>query len=329
MHGNRFADAANGHGTMDDTLKDILNTVALRAALYFRTDFRPPFSVMVPAFERVARFHLLIKGHCSVRLPSGNEVELHPGDLVLVPNGSQHLISSDRESAPMPLDDAFAAAGFTGTGPFILGEGDPAQGCQLICGHFEFAPGADHPLIRTMPEMIFVAHGTRTVRPLFDSLIALLENNLFETGSHEAASIRRLSEALFIETLHANLDQSPGISEVMRAIADPKIGRAIAMIHENVGANLSVELLASHAAMSRTRFAERFHELVGMAPMAYVAEWRLQRALNLISDSDMPIKLVAQRVGYTSPAAFTRSFTKRFAMSPEKVRKSRSDSALH
>lgn len=74
--------------------------------------------------------------------------------------------------------------------------------------------------------------------------------------------------------------------------------------------------------MSRSRFAERFRELVGSGPMAYIVDWRLQRALNLLAESNVPIKTVANRVGYRSAAAFTRAFSERFGCSPKERRMS-------
>ncbi|MFX7870677.1 helix-turn-helix transcriptional regulator, partial [Acinetobacter baumannii] len=82
------------------------------------------------------------------------------------------------------------------------------------------------------------------------------------------------------------------------AISDAQLGRALAAIHADVGAPWTVEALAGHAAMSRTRFAERFRALVGMAPMAYLTEWRLQRGLKMLADGKLPVKTIAAQVGY-------------------------------
>ena len=54
--------------------------------------------------------------------------------------------------------------------------------------------------------------------------------------------------------------------------------------------------------------------------MAYIADWRLQRALNLLAESNVPIKTVALRIGYRSAAAFTRAFSDRFGCSPKERR---------
>jgi AraC-like DNA-binding protein len=72
--------------------------------------------------------------------------------------------------------------------------------------------------------------------------------------------------------------------------------------------------------MSRSRFAERFTKLIGVAPMAYVAEWRLQRALAGLGREEISIKEIAAEAGYQSPAAFSRAFAHRFGLPPTDYR---------
>ena len=99
---------------MQDVLSDVLDTVALKAAIYFRTDFHPPFGIAVPALGRAARFHLVVQGMCCVTLPDGRLVRLLPGDLEMVPNGSAHGLSSSMTAPTAPLEDVMTQVGFTG-----------------------------------------------------------------------------------------------------------------------------------------------------------------------------------------------------------------------
>lgn len=47
-----------------DILSDVLGLLKLQGTLYFRTEFSPPWGIEVPAFENVARFHLVHRGRC-------------------------------------------------------------------------------------------------------------------------------------------------------------------------------------------------------------------------------------------------------------------------
>ncbi len=306
---------------MTDVLSDVLDTVALKGAIYFRTDFHPEFGIAVPAYGRAARFHLVVQGSCFVTLESGHQVRLQAGDLALVPNGAAHLLSSSDTAPASPLADVMSQAGFTGSGPFVVGAGPDGASCQMVCGHFTFADGADHPLLRSIPDILHITAADRASRPMFDDVLRLLVRRMFDGEPGAAATVGRLSEVLFIEAMRAGIAQAPDIGRLMSAVSDPQIGKALTLIHADVAAPWTVERLAAAVGMSRSRFAERFSHLVACGPMAYIAEWRLQRALNALAGASSPIKTVAHNVGYKSAAAFTRAFTERFGRSPKESRR--------
>ena len=198
---------------MTDVLSDVLDTVALKAAIYFRTDFHPEFGIAVPAYGRAARFHLVVQGSCYVTLESGRQVRLQPGDLALVPNGSAHLLSSSEAAPGSPLADVMSQAGFTGSGPFVVGEGPDGASCQMVCGHFTFADGADHPLLRSIPDVLHITAADRARRPMLDDVLRLLVRRMFEGEPGAAATVSRLSEVLFVEALAIGPPPpSPGLS---------------------------------------------------------------------------------------------------------------------
>ena len=236
------------------------------------------------------------------------------------------MLSSSETVEGAPLADVMSQAGFTGTGPFVVGSGDAAASCQMVCGHFTFAEGADHPLLRSIPDLLHITAADRASRPMLDDVLRLIVRRMFEGEPGAAASVSRLSEVLFIEAMRAGIAQAPEIARLISAVYDPQIGKSLSLIHGDVAHAWTVDSLAAAVGMSRSRFAERFRELVGSGPMTYIADWRLQRALNLLADSNVPIKTVAHSIGYRSAAAFTRAFSERFGHSPKEQRKDRSNS---
>lgn len=307
---------------MSDVLSDILDTVEFKATLYFQTEFHPPFGIAVPAYKRAARFHLIVQGQCFVRLGDGRVVAAMPGDLVFVPNGQFHLLSSDPNSDCRLLDDAIALSGFEGQGPFVVGQGGANLSCQMVCGHFEFAEGSDHPLLGAIPEILHITTGDRAKHPLLDDILRLIVRRAFTEGPGGTASIGRLSEALFIEVMRASLPQLDGASRIIAAINDTQIGRALGLVHADIARPWTVDSLAGAVGMSRSRFAERFRELIGSGPMAYVTEWRLQRALHFLGSRGYSVKAAASEVGFQSAAAFSRAFADRFGRSSRDYRRS-------
>lgn len=305
-----------------DLIDDILSTLNLKGAIYFRTDFSGPWGVTVPEHKGAARFHLVIQGLCRVRLAAGDEARLGPGDLILVPGGASHVLAGAAGAAAPPLETVLAEAGYAGEGVLILGAGDENAATQMVCGHFTFRNGADHPLLRALPASIVVTAAERAREPVLDETLRLITRRIFETRPGSMASVVKLSEAAFIELIRASVARRGDLAAVMAAFEDRQIARALKCIHERANAAWTVESLAREAGMSRSRFAERFRALLGAAPMAYLGEWRLQKALAMLDDTRASVQTIAVEAGYQSPAAFTRAFAGRFGVPPTEYRRS-------
>ena len=303
-----------------DILDDIFDTLDLKGALYFRTDFSPPWAVTVPDLGNAARFHLVVQGACHVAFPSGAELSLGPGDLVLIPGGRAHVLADSPAREAPALETVLADAGYDGRGLLVVGEGDQHAATKMLCGHFTFRRGADHPLLRALPEHLLTTAADRAREPWLDELLRLVARRIFAEGLGSGAAVTRLSEVVFIELLRAGIGRSPELDTVLGALRDQQIGRALALIHDRPAEPWSVERLAAEVGMSRSRFADRFSELLGLGPMSYLADWRLQRALQLLDDARCSIQQVAAEIGYRSPAAFSRAFAGKFGQSPREYR---------
>ena len=81
--------------------------------------------------------------------------------------------------------------------------------------------------------------------------------------------------------------------------------------------------LAREAGLSRTVFAERFSDYVGVSPLHYLTGWRLQLARRLLEQTGFGVARAAAAVGYESEAAFNRAFKKFVGVPPGAWRKGR------
>jgi len=305
---------------MFDLLSDVFETIRLKGTLYFRTDCSPPWAITVPAYEQAARFHFVIQGCCHVSLASGSNVVLEPGDVVLIPRGREHVLADRLGRVPAPLERVIQESGYDGKGAFVIGKSDPQATTQMVCGHLGFSQGADHPLLGALPDVILITQPDRDRYPLLDESLRLVARRALSDEVGAAASIARLSEVFFIEAVRASVERHPPLANVMTAMTDLHIGRALELVHKTPGDPWTVETLAKASGMSRSRFAEQFAELVGVAPMAYVTEWRLQKALARLSSSKASVKEVSAQAGYQSAAAFARAFSQRFGIPPTDTR---------
>lgn len=304
-----------------DALSDILDLLQLRGTLYFRTAFAAPWAITVPAYRRAARFHIVAQGRCHV-VVDGQAVALEAGDLVVIPNGAAHCICDTPDTPARPLDDVLARTGYAGSGVLVWSEDVPgAAETRLICGHLSFAEGAEHPLLRALPAFLHVTAELRAGQPWLDELVQLITRRMFAGAPGATAAVIRLSEALFIEVVRCCADQDAALRDLLTAIGDPRIGRALTLLHRRPDQVWSLDRLAREAGMSRSRLAARFQALLGCGPMGYLAEVRLQKAMNLLTGTGEPVQRVARCVGYSSAAAFSRAFAQRFGVTPREVRR--------
>jgi len=136
-----------------------------------------------------------------------------------------------------------------------------------------------------------------------------------QTGS--TAVLAKLSELLFVEAVQHYVRSIPdGQTGWLAGLRDPAVSRALALMHADIAHAWSVKELAREAGLSRSGLAERFTRVIGVAPMHYLADWRLQVAGQKLRDSSDPLVRVAEQVGYESEAAFSRAFKKKFGAAP-------------
>ncbi len=304
-----------------DVLEDIFDTFALRGALYFRTDFSAPWAVAVPDYEQVARFHLVVQGRCHVRTGVDETVELGPGDLILIPRGQSHELSDRPGRDAPPLETVLQDAGYADDNVLVVGSGNPSASTQMVCGHFSFRQGADHPILRALPNFIVASAADRAKEPLFDETLRLLTRQVFQDAGRSASAVRRMSEVIFIELLRLGIGADEHLAKVLGGLRDPQIGKALELIHRSPGDPWTVATLAAEVGMSRSSFADQFRQAVGLGPMHYLSDWRLQKALSLLTGSQLPVQQVAALAGYRSPAAFTRAFSDKFGVAPTQMRR--------
>jgi AraC-like DNA-binding protein len=141
--------------------------------------------------------------------------------------------------------------------------------------------------------------------------IARSFRDLLDEIANPRAGRRAMVESLLRQGLILFLRRccEPGSSVAwMVALEDAGIGRAVSAMHDRPDHSFTLQGLADVAGMSRSVFAARFAEALDRSPMEFLKDVRLARAAELLARTDMPVKAVAARVGYSSRSSFTRAF---------------------
>ncbi|MFI6778919.1 helix-turn-helix transcriptional regulator [Nocardia sp. NPDC050412] len=100
------------------------------------------------------------------------------------------------------------------------------------------------------------------------------------------------------------------------------VGPVLRVMHETPGAPWTLTTLAAVAGVSRTTFAKRFAELVGEPPLAYLTDWRMTIAADLLAEPGATVSAVARRVGYADAFGFSTAFKRVRGVSPSEYARS-------
>lgn len=258
---------------MLDFLSDILNRLSLEGTLYFRTSFTEPWGITVPYFQDVARFHYVHKGDCVITVEnSGERIHLTQGDMVLVPHGASHTLTcrtTEPETA-LELDDVLERSGCDGSGLLVFGGIEPGHDTQLICGHFSIAPGSKHVLFERLPPLIHIKGYGEDVGDWLEATLRIIGSEAGRSNLGGSLIALKMSEAIFTQAIRRYIEMSSDDKTAFSGFADKNINRALNAFHKEPVKAWTVEELAREAALSRTSFATRFSEKLGLTPMQYI-----------------------------------------------------------
>jgi AraC-like DNA-binding protein len=178
-------------------------------------------------------------------------------------------------------------------------------------------------LFEHLTEPVVVA--LETVHPLRPCVHELVEE-LSTVRPGRLAMIATLLRRLLVLVLRSNAGRS-GLLTWMAALEDPRLARAVDAMQDSPEHAFTLPELAEVAGMSRSVFAARFAHALAQPPIEYLKTLRLSRAAALLRRTDLPIKAVASRVGYSSRSSFTRAFIAHHGVAPHEFRAAATSSA--
>jgi len=317
-----------------DVLSDVLRAVRLTGAIFFDMEACSPWVATTPEVERFKRevmpnaehviaFHVVTSGACWAELPGlAPPTRLEAGDLVVIPRGDEHVLSSVPGMRAEPdltryrRPDALPI-------PIVLNEGGGPDRCEFICGYFGCDARPFNPLLDALPRMFHASVSSASQSWLLSLVRAAVEESERGTAGGETM-LAKLAELMFVEVIRKYIDSLPDDARGwLSGLRDQQISAALHLMHVRPAEAWTVDTLAREIGMSRSAFAERFGSFVGVPPAHYLARWRLQLAATLLSNNGVSIATAAAQVGYESEAAFNRAFKKFVGVPPGVWRKRR------
>lgn len=145
-----------------------------------------------------------------------------------------------------------------------------------------------------------------------------------------ALVLQRIAEVLMVKRFGARRPAAGELvapSGVLAGLQDRLLALVLQAIHAEINHNWTLARLAGLAGMSRSAFARRFQETIGMAPMAYILRWRMAVAKSALINERLMLDEVAERTGYGSSGALSQAFLRAVECTPSAFRQQREEPA--
>jgi AraC-like DNA-binding protein len=306
--------------TAVDPLGEALHFLRMSGVLYCHSECTAPWGVALPQLAGCLMLHVVTSGHCWLEAEGTEPRRLQPGDLALVPHGQGHRLVHEPGAAVVKLFDAPLERLNERYETLRIDGGGSTT--SMVCGVVRFDHLTAHHLITVLPRVLVVEASGSAQSEWMHSTLRLLALEARQMRPGAQAVVSRLADILLIQAIRAWIEQEPAAQGGwLGALKDRQIGRALALVHRDPARNWALGSLAAEVGLSRSAFAARFTQLVGLPPMQYLGRWRMHVAMARLQEHDDGLAELAGRVGYQSEAAFSRAFKRHMGVAPGAIQK--------
>lgn len=288
-----------------DPLSVLLSKLSLSAEIYVNAAFCGTWAVDTGGSKRIP-FHLVGSGTAWLHLDGKEPQSLTDHDLVIFPHDSHHAISN---SATTPAAEQVNAP--------MSNDGDTTH---LICGFFEFKNPVLFPVLDSLPQHLVLKSNAGETGERIELLISLILKELKNIRPGFYTAIDQMAFLIFVEVLRTQMESNTLKEGLLYALFDSRLGRALNAIHQRAESNWTLDSLAAEALMSRSSFADAFSKRVGLSPMKYLTQWRMNEARRLLKTTPLSVAHIAEKSGYESEAAFRKAYRNTMGEPPGAVR---------
>lgn len=306
-----------------DTLSTVLDGHRARGAFLLRCEMTAPWAASIEDEATVAVV-VVVRGESHLVHGTSAPARLGPGDVAVIKGTSPYVIADDPATPPgiviEPGQVCRTLSGqdlsiSMGLGVRTWGNGPGGEDVFLTAA-YELPSQVTGRLLDAVPDVAIVRADEWD-----GALVTLLTAEMQRDLPGQDVVLDRLADLVLVAAVRqwfSRPDATP--PPWWQAQGDRVVGPVLGLMHDQPGHDWSLDAFAAAVSVSRATLARRFTELVGAPPMAYLAEWRLALAADLLRSGDSTVEQVARRVGYGSPFAFTAAFKKAHGLPPRDFR---------
>lgn len=264
------------------------------------------------------RFASVLEGECWLKVGGEEAVQVRKGDGYILTRGLPYrLYTSERANV---VDGLIL---FRGTASAVVRHGSEGERTVIIGGRFTFGELMSQVLLEALPPFVRIPSRTERDAAILSSCTNLL---IQETSDNRVGAIlirHHVAQIMLVQALRAHVENNQEFAGGwLQAMSDPRISKALQMLHTAPERTWTVEELARACGMSRSVFAARFKELAGTPPMEYQLQLRMRLAAHYLAGKTRSVSTIAFDLGYQSVSAFSTSFHRVMGASPKDYRAS-------
>lgn len=305
-----------------DALASLLEGPRARGAFLMRSIPDPPWSLRIQD-EAPLTLLALMRGEAWILSDDADPVRLVAGDVAVIRGPQPDTVADspgiDPQIVIQPGQITTTPDGEVLCETLNLGVRswgtDPDGATMMVTGTYEMCGAVSDRLLRALPQAVVLSE-----QELNCPVHPLLGTEIVKEEPGQGVVLDRLLDLLLITALRTWFARY-GAPSWYHAYSDPVVGKALRLLQNNPQHPWTVANLATESGVSRAALARRFTDLVGVPPMAFLTEWRLSLAADLLRESDATIESVARQVGYGSAFALSTAFKRAHGISPREHRK--------
>jgi len=298
-----------------DILADVLKVGELGSRVVCRPKLPAPWGLQFDP-KNQAMFHIIKEGSCLFYENKDTEpITLYQGDLIFIPKRNYYQIKSSNEVPAVNLmDELNRLSKITDT--------KNKEMTNMICGAYELKSNMSLPFFSLLPNYLHFSAEQINSSSELSSIVQMLRKEDTRKSIGGELIIAKLLDILLILIVRVWLDNSTDerIGWLLGTL-DTEVGEVLSIIHERPQDKLTIESLAKETAMSRTKLLNKFTKIVGISPIQYLTNWRIDLSKQLLTSTDLSIFEISNSVGYESEASFGRVFKKIEKIPPGQYRK--------
>lgn len=296
---------------MKRTLDQLLTTIDVSPHVFSVCRIQTGWRMRFPTFN-VVTVHFVLRGSGHFQVGALPSVPFAPSSVLIIPARESHWVGE--AGSQVQVRDAADQCALLGDGLVEFTAGS-ASDTLMLCGALPapyqgglgFFDLLQTPLAADMIEGGIPAS-------VFDAMA----NEIAGVGLGTHAMCQALMKQGLIALLRSRWGRDAELP--MGAVLHPRLSRAVAAIIENPAGAHTVDSLALLAGMSRASFSDHFSRAFRQGPIDFVQKARLRIAARLLRTTDLPIKVIAQSVGYAGPRPFSRAFQVAYRRGPADYR---------